>query len=73
MESRKMVQMNLFAKQKQRCRYREQTYGHQGEKGKGGMSWEIRTDIHTLLCIKQITNGILLYSAGNSTQYSLVI
>ena len=30
----KMVQMNLFAKQKQRHRCREQTYGYQG--GKGG-------------------------------------
>ena len=29
-----MVHMNLFAKQKQRHRRREQTYGHQG--GKGG-------------------------------------
>ena len=30
----KMVQMNLFAKQKQRRRHREQTYGHKwGKKG----------------------------------------
>ena len=28
----KMVQMNSFAKQKQRHRYREQTYGYQVEK-----------------------------------------
>ena len=48
--NRKMVQMNLFAKQKQR--HREQTYGHQVG-GRGcGMNWEIGTDIHTLLCIK---------------------
>ena len=53
MESRKTIQIKLFAKQKQRCRHREQTYGHQGEKGKGGMNWEIRIDIYTLLCIKQ--------------------
>ena len=35
-ESRKMAQMNLFAKQKQRHRHGEQMYAHQG--GKGG--WE---------------------------------
>ena len=34
MESRKMVYMTLFAKQKQRHRYREQTHGYQvGKKG----------------------------------------
>ena len=33
---------------------REQTYGHQGGKGGGGMNWEIGIDIYTLLtlCIK---------------------
>ena len=55
MESRKMVQMNLFAKQKQRHRHREQMYEYQGGKGGGGMDWEIGIDIYTL-CIKQITN-----------------
>ena len=32
MESRKMVQMILFAKQKQRHRHRGPTYGYQGGK-----------------------------------------
>ena len=41
-------------------------------KWEGGMSWEIGTDIDTLLCIKQITNENLLYSIGNSTQCSVV-
>ena len=40
--------------------------------GEGGMNWEIGIDIYTLLCIKQITNENLLYSTGNSTQYSVV-
>ena len=59
--------MNLFARQKQRHRCREQTYGHQGGKaardGGGGsvMNWEIGIDIYTLICIKQITNKNLLY------------
>ena len=58
--------MNWFARQKQRHRCREQTYGHQGEKwgegsGGGGMNWEIWIDIYTLICIKQISNKNLLY------------
>ena len=41
------------------------------EKGSvGGINWEIGIDIYTLLYIKQITNKNLLYSTGNSTQYS---
>ena len=36
-ESRKMVQMILFAKQKSRHRHREQMYGYQG--GKEGVEW----------------------------------
>ena len=39
-------------------------------KGERGINWEIRSDIYTLLYIKQITNKDLLYSTGNSTQYS---
>ena len=35
-KSRKMVQVILFAKQKQRHRCREQTYGHQG----GRRGWD---------------------------------
>ena len=33
-----MVEMNIFAKQKQRHRYREEMYGHQGEKKKVGLN-----------------------------------
>ena len=38
----------------------------------GGMNWEIRIDIYTLLCIKQMTNENLLCSTGNSTWCSVV-
>ena len=31
-----------------RCRCREQTYGHQGGKGDSGMNWEIGIDIYPL-------------------------
>ena len=58
MESRKMVQMNLFAKQKWRHRHREQMYGHQREK----VGWDELGDwlyelgiaylLYTLLCKK---------------------
>ena len=37
-----------------------------------GINWEIRTDVYTLLYIKQITNNDLLYSTGNATQYSVM-
>ena len=34
-KSKKMIQMNLFTKQKQTHRYRKQTYGYQRGKGLG--------------------------------------
>ena len=37
-----------------------------------GINWETEIDIHTRLYIKQITNKDLLYSTGNSTQYSVM-
>ena len=36
------------------------------------MKWEIGIDIYTLIHIKWITNKNLLYSTGNSTQYSVM-
>ena len=64
--------MNRFAGQKQRHRCREQTYGHEGGKvvggGGGEMNWEIRIDIYTIICIKQITNKNLLYKKINKIQ-----
>ena len=56
-----MVQMNLFARQKQRHRRRKQMYEHQGGKGGGGMNWEIGIDMYTPICIKWMTNKNLLY------------
>ena len=43
-----------------------------GEKWGGEINWEIGIDIYTVLYIKQITNKDLLYSTGNSTQYSVM-
>ena len=42
-----------------------------GVKGEG-INWETGTDIHTQLYIKWKTNKDLLYSTGNSTQYSIM-
>ena len=33
---------------------------------------ELEMNIHTLLCIRSITNKDLLHSTGNSTQYSVI-
>ena len=38
----------------------------QGE-GEGGTNWEIKFDINTLPCVKQIASGNQLYSTGSST------
>ena len=38
----------------------------------GGMNREIGIDTYTLLCIKERTDENLLYSTGNSTQFSVV-
>ena len=63
-----MVQMNLFAKQKQTHRLREGTYGYGGKLG-GGIVREFGSDMYTLLYLKWITNKDLLYSTGNSARY----
>ena len=42
--------------------------GYQGEKGMGGMNWEIGTDIYTLLCIIMRSNQSILKEIS---QYSL--
>ena len=48
---KKIIQINLFTKQKQSYRCRKQTYGYQGVRV-GGINWKIGMDIYTLLCIK---------------------
>ena len=67
-----MIQMYLFRKQKQTHRFREQTLWLPGQKAKG-IDWEIRIDMYTLLDLEQITKKDLLYSTGNTAQYSVII
>ena len=64
--------MNLFTKQKQNHRCRKKTSGYWVGGEAGGINCEIGIDIYTLLYIKYITNKNLLYSTGNSTQYSVM-
>ena len=64
--------MNLFTKQKQTHRLREQTHGYQGGRVGKGIDWEFGIDTYTLLYLKEITNKDLLYSTGNSAQYSVI-
>ena len=61
--------MNLFTKQEQIHRLREQTYGYQRGKVWGRKDWEFGIDMYTLLYLKQITNKDLLYSTRNSNQF----
>ena len=38
----------------------------------GKMNWEIRLDIHTVPCIRQMASGKLLYSTESLAQCSVV-
>ena len=46
------------------------TKGESG--GCGGIDWEFGINIYTLPCLRHITNKDLLYSTGNSAQYSVI-
>ena len=37
-----------------------------GGEREGGMNWEIRFDMYTLMCIKLMTNKNLLYKIGRA-------
>ena len=57
-------------KQKQTFRCQKQTYGYQQKNAGEGINQELGMNILTLI-IRQITHKDLLYSTGNSTQYSV--
>ena len=61
-----------YVQNKNRVTDVENTYGYPGGKGRGGINWKTGIDTYTLLHIKQMTNKDLLYSTGNSTQYSVM-
>ena len=64
----KMMQMNLFTKQKQTHRIENKLMVTKGERG-GVIDWEFGTNMYTLLYLKWVTNRDLLYNTGNSAQY----
>ena len=52
MWTRKIIQMNLYTKQKQTHRHRKQTYVYQRGDGRGGTNWEYGIKRYKLLYIK---------------------
>ena len=42
------------------------------ERMRGGINYDLRINIYTLLYIKQITNNDLLYSTEKKTQYFVI-
>ena len=67
-----MIQMNLFTKQKQTHKHREQTCGCQGGGGGGMKNWEFGISRCKLVYIGWINNKVLLYSTRNYTQYPVI-
>ena len=64
--------MNLFSKQKQTHRHREETDGCQwGEVG-GVMDWEIGLSRCKILHTERMDNKVLLYSTENYIQYLVI-
>ena len=68
-----MTQMNLFTKQKQTHRHREQTCGCQEKwwwerDGLGVWYQQIQTIIYRM----GVNNKVLLYSTGNYIQYPVI-
>ena len=66
-----MIQMNLFTKQKEAHRRREQIYGCQRGKGRG-INCEFGINRYTLLYTKQINNKDLLAISYFRVQYLVI-
>ena len=69
---KKMIQTSIFTKQKQTHRLREQLMVTRKKEWRGRIDWEFGIDMYTLLYLKWITNMDVLYSTGNSAQYSVI-
>ena len=70
MESRKMMPMNIFARQEWRCRQRTDMWT-QWEKEEGWTNWDGSTDIYTPPYVKWIASWKLLCSTRSSAQRSV--
>ena len=71
-KKKKMIQINLFIKQKQTLRHRKQTYGYQRGKEVGRINQVFGSNLNTLLYIKSI-NRDLLYSTRKFTHHFIVL
>ena len=70
-ESLKMIQMNVFPKQKQTThRHGKQTCGYQRGKQGGRINEELGIHRYALLYMKQVTDRDLLCSTGNYGVYN---
>ena len=68
---KEMIQMNLLTKQRLTALENQlMVAGHEGEVGEGIVG-EFGMHVYTLLYLKWIPNKDLLYSTGNSAQYSV--
>ena len=68
-KSKKMIQMNLFIKQKYRL---QKQLMIKGERSQGRMDWGFGIGICILLYMEWMVNGDLLYNTGSSVQYSVI-
>ena len=72
-ESKNVIQMNLFTKQKQTHRLKTNLWLPKGKGGVGRMDWRFGISICTLWYMEWMVNRDLQYSTWNSTQYSVII
>ena len=71
-ESKKMMQMSLFTKQKYIHIHRKQLYGYQRENTMERDGLGVWDGICTLSYVEWMVNEDLPCSTGNSTQYSMI-
>ena len=67
-----MMQMNIFTKQKRLIDFEHKFIVTKEERSRGGMDWGFGTGICTLLHMESMVSRDLLYSTGNSIQYSVI-
>ena len=65
------MQINIFMKQKQTHKYKEQIDRCQRE-GEGGKDWEFGISRCKLVYMGWINNKVLFCSTGNSSQYPVI-
>ena len=70
-ESKKAIQVNFLQSRNRFTDFKNKHTGYQrGKAGERGLGKGFGTGKYTLLYVEWMVNGALLYSTGNSTQYS---